>query len=71
MPFLEYFSVCLAEPAELRQSHKYNPPPPQLTPLISSPPSLAPLHQIVFLLQINKHYQRVADYGLVEAGSVC
>lgn len=35
------------------------------------PPLPPPLHQIVFLLQINKHYQRVADYGLVEAASVC
>lgn len=39
------------------------------SPLLSSPP-LAPLHQIVFLPQINKHYQRVTDYGLVEAASV-
>lgn len=43
--------------------------PPHLSPTFS--PSLTPLHQIVFLPQINKHYQRVTDYGLVEAASVC
>lgn len=34
-------------------------------------PFLTPLHQIVVLPQINKHYQRVTDYGLAEAASVC
>lgn len=63
---MPHFSVRLTEPAELRQTHKYNPPPRCLT---SSPSP--PLHQIVFLPQINKHYQRVADYGPVEAASVC
>lgn len=37
---------------------------PHSSILTSLPPTL---HQIAFLLQINKHYQRVADYGLVEA----
>lgn len=47
-------------------------PPPHLDPTSHTPlPPSLPLHQIVFLPQINKHYQRVTDYGLVEAASVC